>query len=133
MLMRDDIVADEMMMQQASNGGEGGLKGELFFKWGGDGASGQSRYKIGFGEKKDAAEASHSAEEGADSETDSEADSDGAEGDEDAPNPGKSDASVWTSTLVPLALKVGDRWVINYDSKQTGSIRECHCAFMKMS
>ena len=93
-ISEDDIVA----------AGEEGLKGELVFKYGGDGASAQAHYKLPFQKKPEV------QEDGGDGEDSEETDEDEEEEVEERETP-KSDAAVWTSTMVPIGLKVGSKWV----------------------
>ena len=92
--MRDDVRVSSSTNQEI-------LQAELHFKFGADGASAQARYKLGF----------DSVPDGAEPLQESESDNDEEDQEDQEPSNFPSDAHVFTATMVPLGLRVGNTWV----------------------
>ena len=99
------------------------LEGELHVKWGGDGATTNTRYKLPFSDdpKSAAVERSENEVVEDDEGEEEEEEYEEEEKDEEANDLAlqkKSDEHVWTCTMVPLGLRIGNQWVGNLDYSQ---------------
>ena len=106
LLMREDVKFDTSICDTS---GDAPLQAELHFKWGGDGASDQALYKMGFGSGQTDEQTNDNSHNSSNSEDEDEAEQSSAGG--NATNRA-SDSHVWTVTAVPLGLRIGTTWVI---------------------